>query len=284
MIKKIMKTKELLGMLLLFLSAINFASCSDDDELSPITLEYEDSNVIFDNEIHTFNLTPFSGETTPLHIKGGDGNYKITNSDESVVRVNFDGTKISLQAQSLGNAFVKIEDAANNSYTLSVIIKYREFANAIVQRKYIITGDGLTVGDKTKLENEIKATDFTDKYLFTYKDAENSIGSVCVWNKDNKTKEYNFTNELIKLSEENAILIAGEYKLHEYNKVTIQGENYSEVLYVTRSFFSLIGTRMNNFPNPTYCYIKDLTEQYKSVYPKAEHIYIIYEVMSTLKL
>lgn len=279
-----MKTKELLGILLLFLSTINFASCSNDDELSPITLEYEDSNVVFDNEVRTFNLTPFSGKTTPLYIKGGNGNYKMTNSNESVVRVNFDGTKISLQPQNLGNAFIKIEDTANNSYTLSVTIKYREFANAIIQRKYIITGNELTVGDKTKLENEIKANDLTDKYLFTYKDAENSIGSVCVWNKDNKTKEYDFTNELVKLSEENAILIAGEYKLREYNKVTIQGENYSEVLYVTKSFFSLIGTRMNNYPNPIYCYIKDLTEQYKSVYPKAEHIYIIYEVMSKFKL
>lgn len=279
-----MKTKELLGILLLFLSAINFASCSNDDELSPITLEYEDSNVVFDNEARTFNLTPFSGKTTPLYIKGGDGNYKMTNSNESVVRVNFDGTKISLQPQSLGNAFIKIEDTANNSYTLSVTIKYREFANAIIQRKYIITGNELTVGDKTELENEIKANDLTDKYLFTYKDAENSIGSVCVWNKDNKMKEYDFTNELVKLSEENAILIAGEYKLREYNKVTIQGENYSEVLYVTKNFFSLIGTRMNNYPNPTYCYINDLTEQYKSVYPKAEHIYIIYEVMGKFKL
>ncbi len=274
-----MKTKELLGIVLLFLSAINFVSCSDDDELSPITLEYENSNVIFDNEKRTFNLTPFSGETTPLYIKGGDGNYKITNSDKSVVHVNFDGTKISLQAKSLGNAFVKIEDTANNSYTLSVTIKYKELANAIIQRKYIITGDELTVGDKNKLENEIKATDLTDKYLFTYKDAENSIGSVCIWNKDNKAKEYDFTNELIKLSEENVILIAGEYKLREYNKVTIQGENYSEILYVTKDFFPLIETK-SDYLRPQYCYIKDLTEQYKLVYPKVAHIYIIYEVMS----
>lgn len=274
-----MKTKELFAILLLFFCAINFASCSDDDELSPITLEYEDPQVIFDNEYRAFNLTPFSGETTPLYIKGGDGNYKVTNSDESVVRVNFDGTKISLQAQSLGSAFIKIEDTANNSYTLSVTIKYREFANAIIQRKYIITGDELTVGDKAKLENEIRATDLTEKYLFTYKNAENSIGSVCVWDTDNKTKEFDFTNEYVKLSEEELIVITGEYKLYEYNKVTLQEGNYSEVLYVTKNFFPLIETRMNNFSQPTYCYIKDLTEQYKSTYPKAEHIYIIYLVV-----
>jgi len=275
-----MKTKELLGMLLLLLSTISFTSCSDDEEVSPIILEYENPNVIFDNEKRIFNITLFSGETTPLYIKGGDGNYKITNSDETVVYADLDGKKICFQAQRLGNAFIKIEDTANNSYTLSVTIKYREFANTITQRKYIILGDELTVGDKTKLENEIKAIDLTDKYLFTYKDAENSIGSVCIWNIDSKMKEYDFTNELIKLSDEDEILIAGEFKLREYNKVTIKGENYEEVIYVTKSFFPLIKTKMNNYPMPTYCYIKDLTEKYKSAYPMVEHIYLIYEVMS----
>ena len=275
-----MRTKKLIGVLLLFLATISLASCSDDEKLSPITLGYEDSNVIFDNERRVFNLTPFSGETTPLYIKGGDGNYNITNSDENVVQANFDGKKISLQAKKLGSAFIKIEDTANNSYTLSVTIKYREFANTITQRKYVIIGDELTIGDKAKLENEIKITDLTERYLFTYKDAENSTGSVCVWNKDSKMKEYEFTNELIKLSEEDAILIAGEYKLREYNKVTIQGENYEEVIYVTKSFFPLIKSRMNNYPMPAYCYIKDLTEKHKSAYPKVEHIYCIYEVIN----
>ena len=271
-----MKTKKLFGILLLFLSAINFASCSNDDELSPITLEYEDSSATFDNEKRAFNLTPFSGETTPLYIKGGDGNYTITNSDESIVHVNSDGTKISLKAQAIGNAYVKIEDAANNSYTLSVTVKYREAAIAIVQRKYIIKGDELTVGDKTKLENAIKAADQTDKYLFTYKDAGNSIGSICIWDKDKQMKEYDFTDELVKLSEEDAILIAGEYKIREYNKVSIQGKSYNETLYITRNFFYLISTR--DILVPAYCFTKDLTEQYKPAYPKVEQVYIVYEV------
>lgn len=274
-----MRTKELLGILLLFLSVISFTGCSDNEKLSPITLEYENPHVIFDNEKCALNLNPFSGETTPLYIKGGDGNYKITNSDENVVYANFDGEKITLQAKGLGNAFIKIEDTANNSYILSVTIKYKELETAIIQRKYIITGDELTVEDKAKLENEIKATDRTAKYLFTYKDAEDSTGSVCIWNKDNKMQEYTFTNEPIKLSEEDAILIAGKYPLREYNKVTIQKGNDSEVMYMTRDFFPLLETRMNYTPKPRYCYIKDLTEKYKPTYPEIEHIYLIYEAM-----
>ncbi len=274
-----MRTKELLGILLLFLSTISFISCSDDKDLSPIKLEYEDPSVIFDNEKRAFSLTPFSGETTPLYIKGGDGNYSITNSDDNVVHVNFDGKKISLQAQGLGNAFIKIEDTANNSYTLSVTIKYREFANAIAQRKCVIIGNELTAEDKTKLENEIKATDLTDKYLFTYKDAEYSTGSVSVWSTDGKMKEYDFTNKHIKLSEEEEILIAGEHILRAYNIVTIQGENYNDEFFVTTNFFHLIETRMSVKPKLDYCFIKDLTERYKSAYPKAEQIYLIYEVI-----
>lgn len=181
-----------------------------------------------------------------------------------------------MQAQGLGNAFIKIEDTSNNSYTLSITIKYRELANAIIQRKYVITGNEITVEDKTKLEDEIMATDLTDKYLFTYKDAENSIGTVSVWNKDSKMKEYDFTNKLIKLSEKDEILIAGEYKLREYNKVTIQGKDYNEIIYVTKNFLPLIKTKMNNYPKPTYCYIKDLTDKYRLAYPKAEHIYILF--------
>ena len=272
-----MKIKELFGILLLFLYAINFASCSDDVELSPITLEYENPHVIFDNDSRTVVLTPFIDETTPLYIKGGDGNYTITNSNESVVRVNSDGTKISLKIQAVGNAYIRIEDTANNSYILSVIVKYKEYAGSIRQRKYIIEGEELTVGDKTKLENEIRAADITNKYLFTNKDAGNSMGSVCVWDKNNQTKEYDFTSELIKLSEDNAIIIAGEYRLVAYYKVTIQRENNNETLYVTNNFFSYISTR--DLPVPTYCFIKDLTEQYKSAYPKVEHIYIVYEVI-----
>lgn len=270
--------KKLVGTLLLFLCTIALASCNDEKHLNPITLEYEDSNVIFNNK---FTLTPFTKETTPLYIKGGDGNYKITNSDESVVRANFDGIKISFQAQSLGSASIKIEDTSNNVYVLPITVKYLELSTTIRQRKYIIEGNNMTVGDRTKLEKEIAAADQTDVYIFTYKNAENTEGTVSIWNKDKENKEYEFTNEFIKLSEEDAIKITETTKLRSYNKVTIRQENNNkEILYVTANFFQLLSnTRMNNTPRPSYCYIKDLTEQYASAYPEVEHIYVIYEVI-----
>lgn len=274
-----MKTKVLFGILFFIFCILGFASCSEDEGLNPITLVYEDPQILFDNEGRSFTLTPFGGETTPLYIKGGDGNYKITNSNEEVVRVNYDGTKISFQAQSLGDATIKIEDTAHSSYILSITVKYREFTTKVVKRKYSIKGDELTVGQKAKLEEEIKTTDRTDKYVFTYKDAENSKGSVCIEDEEGKRKVCDFTDELIKLSEEDAIVIAGKYKLYEYNKVIMEGESDREVIYVTKNFLPLLETKMVSYPRPTYCYIKDLTERYKSLYPEVEQIWVIYGVM-----
>ena len=83
-----MTTKKLTGILSLFLCIICLVSCNDnDDNFSPITLEYEDPQIKFDNESRSYTLTPFSKETTPLFIKGGDGTYKVTNENEKVVQV-----------------------------------------------------------------------------------------------------------------------------------------------------------------------------------------------------
>lgn len=46
-----MTTKKLTGILSLFLCIICLVSCNDnDDNFSPITLEYEDPQIKFDNE------------------------------------------------------------------------------------------------------------------------------------------------------------------------------------------------------------------------------------------
>ena len=55
-----MTTKKLTGILSLFLCIICLVSCNDnDDNFSPITLEYEDPQIKFDNESRSYTLTPF---------------------------------------------------------------------------------------------------------------------------------------------------------------------------------------------------------------------------------
>ncbi|WP_288057003.1 hypothetical protein [Xylanibacter rodentium] len=275
-----MQAKTILRILMLLICVGSMAGCDDDEALSPITLEYENHNVIFDNDGRTYRLTPFSNETTPLYIKGGDGQYKVTNSNENVVHINFDGRKISLQAKDLGDALVRIDDASGNSYALSVVVRYNEWTYTIANRTTIIKGNELTVGDKAELEKKIAAGNNEKGYLFTYKNATNSTGSVRIYDEDGREREYDFSSEQVSLPEDGAIEISNGYKLREYYKVAIMRESINETIYVTKDFFPLIDTRYNNYARPMYCFVKDLTEQYKADYPKAESIYLVYETVA----
>ncbi len=274
-----MRTKHLFGIFLLLLCTINFAGCSDDDQ-SPITLAYEDPHIIFNNEGRSITLTPFSRETIALYIKGGDGNYTVTNSNKEVIQANFDGEKITFKPVGLGIASIKIEDKSNNVYILTITVKYWEENNAVYQRIYIIQGNNLTVGDKTKLEKEIEKSDTEKGYIFTYKEPAEAGGTIQIYYQNGQQKEADFEKEHIILDEENAITITGNTKLRDYWRVTVKDDN--SVFYITRDFFSLIGqrsVRANFTPAPTYCYIKDVTEQYITQYPALEHAYIIQEVV-----
>lgn len=274
-----MKSAKLCGILLLSLLAISMASCSNEDEKQhPITLEYEDSQVIFDNEGRAFALTPFSSETQPLHIKGGDGNYKVTNENEEAVRVNYDGEKISFQPLKLGLASIRIEDSSNNTYILTINVKYRDLLQGVVQRRYIIQGDDITVGNKAKLEKAMQAADLIERYAFTFTNKEESKGTVRLYSKGSESKAYAFESEHIILSEEDAIILIGNTKLRDYYRITIKEEAGDNTFYITKNFFPLIGkdTRMSNdFLRASYCFIKDLTELYQTTYPEMEHAYRI---------
>lgn len=277
-----MKTKNLAALLSLFFCTICFVSCdNDDNKLLPITLEYENPQVKFDNQAHCFWLTPYSAETIPLFIKGGDGNYKVTNRNEEVVQLKYDGEKISLKAQSLGDTHITIEDGSHNVYLLSVIVRYHEraySANIVIP---LVKGDKMTAEDKKKLGGEIAGSHSIDTYKFTYKNADNSKGTVrlsCLEG-NAEEQEYNFEEEHIQLTKEDAILIKGTYKLDEYNHITIKDDNGNVVddFYITKNFSFLLKpeTRLNSKPMPTYCLIRDLTKQYKENYPEMENAYLI---------
>lgn len=270
-----MKLTDFYVGLLLSLLITCITACSDDDKLKPITLQYEDSQLVFNNETPGFTLTPFNSETRNLVIKGGDGHYKVNNDNEDVVRVIYDGEKIRFQSLSLGRASVTIEDTSGHSYLLSIVVKYRELMHNVIQWKGIVQGNNITVGDKAKLEKELGASNQITKYVFTFKNEENTKGTILLYDKDGKSKEYEFETEFIKL--ETPIIIMENIKLDRYNRVTIKKEEGNEFLYVIIGYF-LINERRDttrNSPKPFYYFIKDLTEQYKAEYPAMEHAYSI---------
>lgn len=94
--------------------------------------------------------------------------------------------------------------------------------HGVVQRRYIIQGDNITVGDKAKLEKAMQAFDLIERYAFTYTNKENSKGAVRLYSKGSESKAYDFEIEHVLLSEEDAIILIGNYKLRDYYRITIQ--------------------------------------------------------------
>jgi hypothetical protein len=273
-----MTTKKLTGILSLFLCIICLVSCNDnDDNFSPITLEYEDPQIKFDNESRSYTLTPFSKETTPLFIKGGDGTYKVTNENEKVVQVNYHNGSLTLKAKEIGRASIKIEDSSNNMYILSVVVKYRTLTHKAFTAKVIVKGDELTSEEHTELMNKVGNSYPINKYVFSFMNAEDSKGTVDLYYSDNNMKTGNFEKEHIVLDEENAIPIKGEYKLSEYYRITIKEDNGKviDTFYITKNFLPLLNTRMNAHPLIQYCFVRDLTAQYKQDYLALENAYLI---------
>lgn len=274
-----MTTKLLTGILSLFLCAISFTGCSNDDKFPPITLEYENPQIKFNNETPSYRLSPFADETTPLFIKGGDGNYKVTNDHEEVIQLNYDGRKISFKPKALGNATIRIEDGSENVYILPVTVKYGEYSYTVYDTKPIVKGDKLTVEEMKTVQREVMEFNTIEKYAFTFKDAEYKTGTVVLHYKDKSTKEYSFEQEHIKLDEANAIVIKDNYKLYEYNRITINDSkgDVIDTFGMTKNFLPILElkTRMNSPNLVSYCLIRDLTERYKVTYPAVEKAYQI---------
>ena len=271
-----MTTKKLTGILSLFLCIICLVSCNDnDDNFSPITLE--DPQIKFDNESRSYTLTPFSKETTPLFIKGGDGTYKVTNENEKVVQVNYHNGSLTLKAKEIGRASIKIEDSSNNMYILSVVVKYRTLTHKAFTAKVIVKGDELTSEEHIELMNKVGNSYPINKYVFTFMNAADSKGTVDLYYSDNNMKTGNFEKEHIVLNEENAIPIKGEYKLREYYRITIKEDNGKviDTFYITKNFLQFLDTRMNAHPLIQYCFVRDLTAQYKQDYLALENAYLI---------
>ncbi|EBW1424553.1 hypothetical protein CB641_26030, partial [Salmonella enterica subsp. enterica serovar Typhimurium] len=143
--------------------------------------------------------------------------------------------------------------------------------------KVIVKGDELTSEEHTELMNKVGNSYPINKYVFTFMNAEDSKGTVDLYYSDNNMKTGNFEKEHIVLDEENAIPIKGEYKLSEYYRITIKEDNGKviDTFYITKNFLPLLNTRMNAHPLIQYCFVRDLTAQYKQDYLALENAYLI---------
>lgn len=272
---KTMRLSKMLAILFMISLFIMIGGCdkANESDIVPITLSYE-SNVLFNNESRHYPMSPFSGVTTPLYIKGGDGHYTVNNTNKDVITVDYNGKTIQFKPVSLGKSVIEIMDHSGNRYDLTVEVRYNEY-NYVVASKYcIVKGDKITVGDKNELEDKVKSLYNVERYEFTYKNKANTKGTVRLYPQKagEDYKEYDFENEPMKIVTDQNIRIMA--------RVTMKTGNEQIVLYVTEFFEQTKSVGGGHLENVRYCFVKDLTERYTTEYPAMENVYEIQSVYS----
>ncbi|MDR1454344.1 MAG: hypothetical protein LBJ01_01715 [Tannerella sp.] len=121
-----------------------------------------------------------------LSIIGGDGTYAAASSDESVLKATTvqEQKTLVLTPLSPGEATVTLSDGANNVYTLSVNISFRESSFVIKERAVRIRGGNLTEEEKKDIEAKALATvpvQVNGGYRFTFTNEDGYSGKVTVY-------------------------------------------------------------------------------------------------------
>ena len=284
-----MKTHILHPICMLLIILLSACDKDDGQVFSPITIENEDPLILFDKKNHSLDLLVFSPERGPLLIKGGSGDYQVTNSSNEVVQVNYDGKKLTFLPQKTGTASVTIEDNTNNKYILSIRVGYRKLEHKVIESMAIIEGDNMTEGDRKKLEEAIvsvkeNASTAITEYTFIFTDKDQTTGNCILQSKGETTSNYNFYHSgYDKWNEVKKLPLENDYYIPLSNVSHIQLCNKDRIvsnLYISNIFTPLHSKRaVNSPPRPSYrCIITDLTAQYNEEFPLLKHAYLIHIV------
>lgn len=257
-----MKTKYLLGIFIISILTVCFASCSDDEAYTPIKLSYDPNS---DQALETISLTPFS--PTTIFINGGDGTYSIKNSDENVILVTKQTDNVLIISPvNLGSASITIKDNSDNSCSLYINVRYSTSTYVVVKHDVVIEGDNITVGDKKLLEAEILSAipvAIKGRYIFTYTNKFVDEGFVEIYSSDTKSENGTFKREQ-KQTE------AGV----KYAKTTMQIGNKT-LVYDHAPYNGSIKSNSRTEMRYPSAFIEDVTTIYKQKYPAIEKAYAL---------
>ena len=142
--------------ILLFLVAFGVISCNKEESYEPITLLYDAYGPTFDNQTKLITI-PLFGESLPILINGGDGNFSITNNSQSVIDYTFDGQSLIIQAITPGTGSITIKDNSRNSYILQITVFSNEVSDVKVSSYAIVRGVNMDAWRKATLEQKIIA-------------------------------------------------------------------------------------------------------------------------------
>ena len=131
---------------------ILFVSCRNEAD-NPISLHYVENNSL---QLYY----PLTDEPAVISILGGDGEYAVACSDESVLEAKIvqEQKTLVLTPLALGEATVTISDGASNVYMLNVNISYYESHVTVKRIEVRIKGGNITEEEKRAIEEKAIST------------------------------------------------------------------------------------------------------------------------------
>lgn len=236
-----------------------FSSCSDDDNITPITLkDYEGTIIML--------LYPSSSEDgTSFILEGGDGSYSVKSGDDKIVTaVMSSATELRLKAISVGETTITITDNANNMLVLDISTDYKTH-NFIVKKHDIeIIGGDLTENEKKAISEKYIAeipVNVDGGYKFIYTDIANNKGKTIIYPKLLGYEGMESTFEIVKIESSNIPQSAKwgyEVVINKKKRILVQGVYYPSVKSSESTRIALL---------------EDITLKVQKEYPKAELVY-----------
>lgn len=248
--------------LFLFCLSILFVgvACDDNDDNNSIGFYTFDLNPKKINEITT-NTRSIGTSILFVSIKGGDGNYKFTSSDQEVIEdssievspiESYDYRDLHFIVLKEGECVITVTDGLGNMAKLKVVIKTAIDKYEISETELIINNK-VSKEIKAEIEADIKLTNLITNNFITMKYTESGKGLFAV----SSTPD----------SED--IRFGGPFRFEHLENVTSLYLTYNDIEHRynhIRETRSTTKTSIMEIP-PYEKYIEDVTEFYKTKYP-----------------
>ncbi|MEG0693844.1 MAG: hypothetical protein RR444_12280, partial [Oscillospiraceae bacterium] len=236
--------------------------CSKDDDNKSIQLYYaiydDKSDPVEGNRVSL--LFPTS-DKTQLIILGGDGDYAISNSDETVVNVTMESKHINITPLSTGSSTVKITDKSGGLYALNIDVLYQKLNLIIDKQDVIVIGDKLSEMQKAEIRQKAALTlpvKVNGGYSFIY-NLDQHKGEVSIY------KDKYGENGVLSTFEEKYTETAGK----GYRSFAIQIDGKKREFILNRY---VVPVSKSDMIVPV-AFIEIITEQFKADYPDVESVY-----------
>ncbi|MBK5722689.1 pilus assembly protein N-terminal domain-containing protein [Dysgonomonas sp. Marseille-P4677] len=248
-----MKTK----ILFIYLLSLCLFSCSDDDNVKPITLVDRDETTI------SLYYPRATGYGFPL--QGGDGNYSVkSNNDKVITAEMISPIDLSLTAVGIGETTVVITDNSQNMLVLNISVNYETHRFIVKQHDIRVFGGDLTENEKKEISENCLAeipVKVNGGYEFIFTDVANNKGKAIIYTDSYGSKGIETTFEMKEIKDK----IIPESASWGY-EVIINNEK--------RTFVQGRYIPSTKATEPvTIALMEDITQNVQVEYPKAELVY-----------